>query len=141
MYHLFILYTVLEYIQSGCMPHLPMHMQTSYMHIPLLSCSLHIMATHLQVPDCILSSAVDTSAGPKTALLSVLVHVLPQDHLLALLKSALHPCLGALAKVLFIAAVLPFPAASFIWTGYMKCIQLSGGSSVWEELHNCWNQS
>ena len=36
--------------------------------------------------------------------------------------------------MVLIVTVLPFPAASLIWTGYMECIQLSSGSFVGEEL-------
>ena len=36
--------------------------------------------------------------------------------------------------MVLVVTVLSFPAASFIWTGYMECIQLSSGSFVWEEL-------
>ena len=92
-------------------------------------------STHLQLIESCLSPTVVTPAGPKATLSGVLVHVLPQDHLPALLKCALHPRLGALVKVIMIVTVLPFPAAPLIWTGYMECVQLSGGSFVWKELH------
>ena len=39
--------------------------------------------------------------------------------------------------MVLVVTVLPFPAASLIWTGYMECIQLSSGSFVREELHKC----
>ena len=55
-----------------------------------------VSLAHLQVPECYNGSTVPTSAGPKATLPGVLIHVLPQDHLPALLKCALHPQLGAL---------------------------------------------
>ena len=50
-----------------------------------------VSLAHLQVPECSNGSTVPTSAGPEVTLPGVLVHVLPQDHLPALLKCALHP--------------------------------------------------
>ena len=55
-----------------------------------------VSLAHLQVPEWYNGSTVPTSAGPEATLPGVLVHVLPQDRLLTLLKCALHPCLGAL---------------------------------------------
>ena len=59
-------------------------------------------------------------------------------HILLMSFSTLHCILVtllALAKVIMIVTVLPFPAALLILTGYMECVQLSGGSFVWKELH------
>ena len=100
-------------------------------HVNLFS-FMQSPATHLQIP---LGPAVVTPAGPKTTLSGVIVHVLPQDYLPALLKCALHSRLGARFKMVLIVAVIPFPAASLIWTGYMEYVQFPGGSFVWKELH------
>ena len=99
---------------------------------------MQLPITNLQMIDRCLNSSttVVTPARPKATLLGVLVHILPQDHLPALLICALHPCLRALAKVILVDTVLPFPAASFIWTGYIECVQLSSDSFVQKELHN-----
>ena len=94
----------------------------------------YVLSTHLQLIGCCYCPTVVTSAGPEGTLPGVLVHVLPPDHLPALLKCALHPQLGALVQVLLVATVLPFPAAPLVGTGYMECVQLSGDSFVWKEL-------
>ena len=66
-------------------------------------------------------------------------------HILLMSFSTLHcilVTLWALVRVVLIVAVLPFPAAPLIWTGYMECVQLSSGSFVWKELRkwkSCWN--
>ena len=95
---------------------------------------LHVLSTHLQLIGCCNCSTVVTPAGSKATFPGVLVHVLPQDHLPALLKCALHAQLGALVQVLLVVTVLPFPAAPLIGTGYMECVQLSGDSFVRKEL-------
>ena len=95
---------------------------------------MHPPFTHVPMIGCCLCSIVLTPTGPKATIFDVPVHVLPQDHLPALLICALHPCLGALVKVVIVVEVLPFPAAPLIWTGYMEGVQLSGGSFVRKEL-------
>ena len=94
-----------------------------------------VSLAHFQVPECYNGSTVPTLAGPEATLPGVLVHVLSQDYLPALLKYALHPRLWAGIKVLLVVAVLPFPAAPLIGTGYMECVQLSSDSFVRKELY------
>ena len=66
-------------------------------------------------------------------------------HILLMSFSTLHCILVtllALVKVIMIVAVQPFPAAPLIWTGYMECVQFSGGGFVGKELckwKSCWN--